>query len=95
MSTLIPNSEDHAAAHYAEAEGFLAPDVEADRRSWIYVGLGLVGLVAVIAALIAVVALATGNGESAARRGGSCRRPHRSRRRGARRRARPPPKRRA
>ena len=50
MSTLIPNSEDHAAAHYAEAEGFLAPDVEADRRSWIYVGLGLVGLVAVIAA---------------------------------------------
>ena len=63
MSTLIPNSEDHAAAHYAEAEGFLAPDVEADRRSWIYVGLGLVGLVAVIAALIAVVALATGNSE--------------------------------
>jgi nitrite reductase (NO-forming) len=63
MSTLIPNSEDHAAAHYAEAEGFLAPDIEADRRSWIYVALGLVGLVAVIAASIAVVALATGNRE--------------------------------
>ena len=63
MSTLIPNSEDHAAAHYAEAEGFLAPDVEADRRSWMYVGLGLVGLLALIAALIAVVALATGDSE--------------------------------
>jgi uncharacterized cupredoxin-like copper-binding protein len=34
---------------------------EADRRTWIYVGIGLVGLVALIAVLVSIVALATGS----------------------------------
>jgi FtsP/CotA-like multicopper oxidase with cupredoxin domain len=55
------------AIDYASAEGLDAAgaertiDVEADRRAWIYVGIGLVGLVALIAALVSIVALATGN----------------------------------
>ena len=63
MSTLIPNSEDHAAAQYAEAEAssrrMLKPTAAPGSTS----GSALLGLVAVIAALIAVVALATGNSE--------------------------------
>jgi uncharacterized cupredoxin-like copper-binding protein len=77
MSTLIPDSAgreaDGAEARplppidYAAAEGLddaarlLAPDVEAERRNWTLVGLGLVGLIAVIAVLVAIVALATGH----------------------------------
>jgi nitrite reductase (NO-forming) len=37
---------------------------EADRRAWIYVGIGLVGLVSLIAALVSIVALATGSDDS-------------------------------
>ena len=55
---------------YAAAEGLdtepahlLPPSAEADRRAWIYVGLGLVGLVALIAVLVSIVALATGSRE--------------------------------
>ena len=66
MSTLIPDSShrETPAIDYAAAEGFTdraAELAEDDRRNWIYVGLGLVGLVAVLSALIAVVALATGS----------------------------------
>ena len=67
MSTLIPDSDDHAPVlDYAAAEGLdgadpslYAPDAERDRRSWIFVAIGLVGLVALIAILVAIVALAT------------------------------------
>src|SRR5688572_30411533 len=70
MSTLIPGSDSHAADEpqadrttidYAAAEGLdeLTRSTEADRRAWIYVGLGLVGLVAIIGVLVSIVALAT------------------------------------
>ncbi len=74
MSTLIPDSDDHAQAlDYAAAEGLdgsdptlYAPDAEQERRSWIYVSIGLVGLVALIGVLVAVVALATKSDSQAA-----------------------------
>src|SRR5688500_13510394 len=70
MSTLIPGSggpaadepqADRSTSDYAAAEGLdeLARSTEADRRAWVYVGLGLVGLVAIIAVLVSIVALAT------------------------------------
>ena len=49
---------DVEAAHYPPA------DQEADRRSWIYVGLGLVGLLALIAVLVSIVAMATDSGDA-------------------------------
>ena len=52
---------DQPTIDYATAEGLdeLTQTTEADRRAWVYVGLGLVGLVALIAVLVSVVALAT------------------------------------
>jgi FtsP/CotA-like multicopper oxidase with cupredoxin domain len=63
------------AIDYAAAEGLnespppgghlvIPAGDEADRRSWIFVGIGLVGLVALIAVLVSIVALATGSSDS-------------------------------
>jgi uncharacterized cupredoxin-like copper-binding protein len=75
MSTLIPGSEGPAADEphddrlpaidYATAEGLSQPlHADDDRRTWMYVGLGLVALVSLIAVLVSVVALATSSDDT-------------------------------
>ena len=76
MSTLIPESADEPTDEYASSENasdeawaaVLNPSAGADsvRRSWMWVALCLVGLVAVIASIVSIVALASAGGDSRA-----------------------------
>ena len=64
-----PESDTAPALDYHAAEGFAdqppAPPASGERREWVFVGIGLTALVAVIASVLALVGLARGGDDRA------------------------------